>query len=391
MTPPDWGDRLRRLAEGLRAGGEVAGKWALGGAMPRLYEIIPYVGFGNEHRVLVQGRAVEERDIDAASPDDGIIQNLVNTVRRIDRHPLAQARIRVHFGGATQEIVADDEGFFRAWVERPLSSEAASGWEEGRVRLLAPLRADQPDVRATFRARVPSTRASFGVISDLDDTVIQSRIANLLQAVRTISLGNARTRLPFPGVAALYQALAQGGDGTRDNPIFYVSSSPWNLYDVIVEFLALQHIPAGPICLRDWDVTFSAFASDRLHHHKEPLIAEILDTYPSLPFVLIGDTSQRDPEIYHEIARQHGARILAIYIRNVHAHAERSAAIQALAGDVLAAGSSLLLADDSAAAARHAAEHGWITAASVAAVEAATRADEHGPDAPPPSPTIVVE
>src|SRR6185437_9319961 len=157
----------------------------------RLYEIIPYVGFGNEHRVLVQGRAVEERDIDAASPDDGIIQNLVNTVRRIDRHPLAQARIAVHFGGATQEIVADDEGFFRAWVERPLSSEAASGWEEGRVRLLAPLRADQPDVRATFRARVPSTRASFGVISDLDDTVIQSRIANLLQAVRTISLGNA--------------------------------------------------------------------------------------------------------------------------------------------------------------------------------------------------------
>jgi phosphatidate phosphatase APP1 len=105
---------------------------------------------------------------------------------------------------------------------------------------------------------------------------------------------------------------------------------------------------------------------------------------------LIGDTSQQDPEIYHEIARRYGSRILAIYIRNVNAHPERSAAIQTLADDVLAAGSSLLLADDTAAAARHAAEQGWITRDSVREVEMATSEDEDRPDAPE-APTVVVE
>ena len=150
-----------------------------------------------------------------------------------------------------------------------------------RLRLLDPLRADQPDVRATGVARIPDAATTFGVISDLDDTVIQSRIANFLQAMRTVMLGNARTRLPFPGVAAFYQALERGGDGARQNPIFYVSSSPWNIYDVIAEFMELQRIPDGPICLRDWDIDLSALARGRHRAHKEPLIREILDAYPA--------------------------------------------------------------------------------------------------------------
>src|SRR5205085_9087259 len=95
------------------------------------------------------------------------------------------------------------------------------------------------------RIRTLNDSAAFGVISDLDDTVIQSRVANFLQAVRTVMLGNARTRLPFPGVAAFYDALEKGKDGKRSNPIFYVSSSPWNLHDLISEFIRLQEIPEG--------------------------------------------------------------------------------------------------------------------------------------------------
>ena len=142
---------------------------------------------------------------------------------------------------------------------------------------------------------------TFGVISDLDDTVIQSRITSFLQAVRTVMLGNARTRLPFPGVAAFYQALERGGDGARTNPIFYVSSSPWNIHDVIADFMDIQRIPVGPIHLRDWDVGLNALSSHRLKRHKEPIIREILDLYPTLPFILIGDDSQKDPEIYRAI------------------------------------------------------------------------------------------
>jgi Uncharacterized conserved protein len=132
-------------------------------------------------------------------------------------------------------------------------------------------------------------------------------------------LGNARTRLPFPGVAAFYQALEQGGDGARLNPIFYVSSSPWNIYDIIADFMDIQRIPTGPIHLRDWDIGLSALSSRRLKTHKEPIIREIHDMYPSLPFILIGDTSQHDPEIYGQIVSEFPNRIRAIYIRDVRA------------------------------------------------------------------------
>ena len=71
--------------------------------------------------------------------------------------------------------------------------------------------------------------AVYGVISDIDDTVLQSKATSYLQAARLLFLENARTRLPFAGVAAFYQAM-QKGLGNQFNPIFYVSSSPWNVF-----------------------------------------------------------------------------------------------------------------------------------------------------------------
>ena len=85
--------------------------------------------------------------------------------------------------------------------------------------------------------------------------------------------------------------------------------------------------------------------------------------YRELPFVLIGDSGQRDPEIYAQVVREHPGRVLAIYIRNVSRDPARQRAIEDLAVEVVEAGSTLLLASDSMAMARHAAEHGLIAPA----------------------------
>jgi phosphatidate phosphatase APP1 len=161
-----------------------------------------------------------------------------------------------------------------------------------------------------------------------------------------------------------------------------------------------QRIPTGPIHLRDWDIGLNALSSHRLKKHKEPIIREILDLYPTLPFILIGDDSQKDPEIYRAILDGYPDRIMAIYIRNVRSDPERSASVQALAKEVLAAGSTLILADDTFATASHAAEQGWIMKESLAAVHEEKRADEgvSGEKADVPgvpeekkAPTVVVE
>jgi phosphatidate phosphatase APP1 len=346
--------------------------------------IAAYHGYGNTRRVLVHGRVMRSSGVGKASATDSTLRNLVNTYKRVRAHAVPHARVEVSIGRTHATIAADDEGFFRAWVDLAAPLETKDAWVQAALRLEG-----QPDVTATALVRVPTADAVFGVISDLDDTVIQSRVSNFVLAVRTVMLGNSRTRLPFPGVAALYQALEKGADGKRLNPFYYVSSSPWNIHDLLAEFLQLQAIPEGPVCLRDWDVDVDALTSSRLKRHKEPLIREILDATETLPFILIGDTSQQDPEIYREIVRSYPGRILAVYIRNVDPKPERSASIQKLADEVLKDGSSLVLADDSYAVGQHAAEKGWINSARLEEIKADKKADEKPSD--PKAPTVVVE
>src|SRR5918993_5550048 len=273
-----WRARLGRFATELRTEIERAGKSIGIGDDDRPYEIIPYRGYGSRSRVFVHGRVIECRNIAAASDGDSLWRNLVNTYKRIDSDPLPNARVRLRIADHERDVVTDPEGFFREWIELTQPLEGDGHWHDADVEVHGlPARSAEPSkvLRGKAPIRVPAGTETFGVISDLDDTVIQSRITSFLQAVRTVMLGNARTRLPFPGVAAFYQALERGGDGARRNPIFYVSSSPWNIHDVIADFMDIQRIPVGPIHLRDWDVGFSALSGNHLKGHKEPLIREI--------------------------------------------------------------------------------------------------------------------
>jgi phosphatidate phosphatase APP1 len=229
----------------------------------------------------------------------------------------------------------------------------------------------------------------------MDDTVLQSEVTSFLRAARMVLLENARTRLPFAGVAAFYRAL-RDGKGGAGNPIFYVSSSPWNLYDVISGFLEAEEIPTGPLLLRDWDLSLSLLRNEA---HKSSHIREILETYPGLRFMLVGDSAQEDPEIYARVVAAHPDRILAVYIRNVEPRPERSAAIAHLAEAVKAAGSTLVLADDTLTVASHAAAHGWIRREALREIGGEKRADEGeggkvdapGVPAHPSAPTVVVD
>ncbi len=111
---------------------------------------------------------------------------------------------------------------------------------------------------------------------------------------------------PFAGAPELYRALAAGPGSTADNPLFYVSSTPWPLHDFLTGFLAHRDFPLGPLLLRDVPVR----SADRSHHaHKRAHIEEILRVHPGLGFVLLGDSGQHDPEIYAGVVRDHPGRI----------------------------------------------------------------------------------
>jgi phosphatidate phosphatase APP1 len=371
---------------------------AIGRAIDRdPIQIVGYRGYGTRDRALVLGRVLQDEGIRAPQATQSRWRNLMATLRRIESDPLPFARVRARLAAAREmrheEIVADDEGFIRHWL--PASgSLAPPGWHTIDLDLADPPNG-QP-VRATAQILTPAPTATFGVVSDMDDTVLQSEVTSFLRAARMVLLENALTRLPFPGVAAFYRALERGATGAEANPIFYVSSSPWNLYDVIDGFLEAQRIPTGPLLLRDWDF---GKLTERHARHKGIVIREIFATYPELPFLLVGDSGQEDPEIYAEIVREHPGRVKAIYIRNVSPNPERSEHIRALAREVADAGSTLVLADDTLAVARHAAMHGWIASGALDEVGGEKRDDEGATgakaDAPgvetKPAPTVVVD
>lgn len=327
--------------------------------------VLPYRGYGSRRRLYLKGRVLEDEGITPSTDNDSVWRNLLNTFRRVDSDEVPGARLRVRFRDVEKDVVADEEGFFEVWLEPSSPAPADRLWHEVEVKLLAPEAKDGRPVRATGHVLAPPPDASLAVISDIDDTVLQSHVTDLVRMARTIFLGNARTRLPFPGVAALYRALQQGAAGDGRNPLFFLSSSPWNLYDLLTEFFELQDIPRAPLFLRDWGITHSEMLPTENRAHKMGVLHRLLSFYDNLPFILIGDSGQQDPEIYREIVEAYPGRVLAVYIRSVGEDERRSTAVRRLAEEVRAAGSTLILAEDTMAMAKHAAQEGWIAAAAV--------------------------
>ncbi len=353
------------------------------------FALAAYPGFGNVNRLVFIGRALEDRGVRPAGAGDSRFRNLVNIYRRMHAGDLPRARVQVEFKGDRQEVMADGTGFFEVWLTPGAPLRLDQNWHTANLTLLDPVSRRQGQVMTTVGLLVPAASASFGVISDLDDTVIRTDATSLLRMARNVLLANARTRLPFPGVAAFYQALERGYSDAR-NPIYYVSSGPWNLFDLVHEFLEVQGIPHGPIMLRRWGLGRGSSLPTRHAAFKLDMIRRILDLTPALPFMLIGDSGQEDPEVYREIVHQYPGRILAVYIRNVSRQPERSERIRALVVEVVARGVPLVLADDTFELAEHAAAHGWISNESLAAVRSEAAADESAAGEPP-APTVVVE
>jgi phosphatidate phosphatase APP1 len=372
----DWAERLDSLTRNIRKDVRDTARAVRAVFKDEPYEVLTYRGYGNGHRVFIAGRVVERRGIGESTDGDSTLTNLLNTYRRVDSDPAPFAKLSIECKGIKSAINADNEGFFSDWIDTTDSTPTDEEWVGYDAELITPRPAGTDAVKTSGEVLVPPSSARLCIISDIDDTVIQSRVSNFLQAARTVMLGNARTRLPFPGVSAFYEALRNGASGGEKNPVFYVSSSPWNIYDVITEFMDIQKMPKGPLLLRDWDIGFSALSSTRHFEHKGVAISNIMRLYPGLKFILIGDSSQQDPEIYRQTVKDFPHRVAAIYIRDVNHDAARSAAIARLAEEVVEDHCALVLCEHTLDAARHAVERGWILPDALGGIGEEKRADE---------------
>jgi phosphatidate phosphatase APP1 len=332
----------------------------LGGRRPLM--ILPYNGCGVPDRLYLKGRVLEDKEIHPAQEHDNLLANLLNTYKRAASSEIPYARVCARFQDIEQEVVADEEGFFEVWLTPAAPLSSTSLWQDIDLELLEPRRPGEPPAHAVGRVFIPPASASFGVISDIDDTVVQTGAQHLLRMASNILLGNAATRLPFKDVSVFYRALYQGPSGDQSNPLFFVSGSPWNLYDLLVDFFNLHGIPGGPLLfLRDWGLVENDILPIHNRQHKLGLCKLILNLFPHLPFILIGDSGQEDPEIYHEVVDIYPGRVKAVYIRSISRRPGRVEALQKLAAKVALDGSRLVFSEATRPMLQDAASQGWVS------------------------------
>jgi phosphatidate phosphatase APP1 len=331
--------------------------------------IVPFIGHGTPQRIRVPARVLLGRarvDAPATAVPDAPAPTarsrraiLLAGLARFVTVEVSGARVRATVAGVTTEARTDREGYLDIAVDVDL----APGWHEVELTL-------RDGTTATARVMVVDPTADIGLISDVDDTILETGISRGLAMVRATLMTETRDRAPLPGAAALYKAMT--GDV---RPVFYVSTSPWNLHEMLLEFVDMRGFPLGPLQLTDWGPSRSGIFRIGATEHKTGLVHRILAEHPQLRLVLIGDSGQLDPEIYAALAREHPDRIAAVYIRRTaHDAAVRIAQVDALAAEISAAGVPMLAANDSVEIAAHAVGLGLLDGSALTEVREGVRA-----------------
>lgn len=278
-----------------------------------------YESYANHTKVIVRGRVLENKGV-VVKKNDGFWRNFRNNLKHLGSNEIDYLDIELEFGSGTFRGQTDDEGYFEFLLDIPdemkFNSVHNDTWRKGIVRLADP----RYSVRVYSKVSIlwPNSRSKFGVISDIDDTILKTYVSSWMrwQMIYVTLFKNVYQRRPFDGMDEALDFLAKYGQscGDKINPHFYVSNSPWNLYEMLWEFFKINDFPRGPILLRDYGVFFRKKLK-RFKGHKKNSIRHLMDFYNDLPFILIGDATERDADIYLETYRRYGKRVLAIFIR----------------------------------------------------------------------------
>ena len=292
--------RLKTLLHRAAIRGESALDRIRPRAAPEAPVLDTYRGYGVPGGLVLRARVLASLRRTTPDPGQSRWQNLKEMAALFLTHEVAGVRVVACESGAFG--ISDDEGYVTIRVDGTFEP----GWHQVALEIEG-----VPDSRAAARAMVPSVQARLGIVSDVDDTMMQTGAYSLARNLWTTFTGSARTRRIFPDAIVLMDHLTDHGR----NPVYYVSSSPWNLHAFLEQVFDRAGLVAGPMFLRDLGISEDKFVTAGHGDHKGRSIDAILEANPGLDFVLIGDTGQHDAKIYLEAAHRHAGRIRAVILR----------------------------------------------------------------------------
>lgn len=286
-----------------------------------------YHGYGHMHDLIVFGHVFQSAPTMPAKFTNNMLGNIFHLLKLFFVKPVRGIKVRLQWNNQVLESITEKDGFFK--FEWKSHAAIAAGWHQ--VTIIALDDADNIICTGDGKIFVPHS-TQYAIISDIDDTVLVSYSATIFKRLRVLFSKNPHTRKTFEDVATHYRLLAAAN--TTDaipNPFFYVSSSEWNLYDYLNEFFKHNHLPKGAFLLNQVKQWYQLIKTGKTKHEGKFIrVARIMTTFPKQQFILLGDNSQKDPEIYASVAEKMPGKVFAVYIRNVNSKKENST-IQLLA------------------------------------------------------------
>jgi phosphatidate phosphatase APP1 len=322
--------------------------------MPKKLAIKIYHGFGHMHDLLVFGHVFEKNVRIRTHYTHNPLVNMVRLLKYFFLKPVPGVPVTLHWNGQSIKGKSEADGFLS--IEWSSKNEVEAGWHDVKVGCTQDGISCIPGEGKIF---VPHS-TQFGFISDIDDTILVSHSATMGKRLKEMLFKNPHTRSIFPDVEKHYSLLAKAHTIPEEpNPFFYVSSSEWNLYDYLRDLFTFQKLPNGIFLLNQFKRWKDVWKTGKTKHEGKLLrIARVFEVFPKQKFVLFGDNSQSDPEIYHSLVEKYGSRIFAVYIRNVSERNEASVTkILSALGDK---GIHVLLFKESKQAMAHSREIGLI-------------------------------
>ncbi|HJV15282.1 MAG TPA: phosphatase domain-containing protein [Propionibacteriaceae bacterium] len=261
-------------------------------------EVIPYTSYGSTSWLRILARVVlaknSQRQTDLPTGIRGW-RNFVGV-------PVENARVSVDTEAGSHEVQADHSGIIDVVIDVDLEP----GWHQ------IGLSSDGSDI-ATALVFIVDPQTTFGVVSDVDDTVMVTALPRPLLAAWHTFVVNEHARATTPGMPVLYERLSTRYPGA---PFIYLSTGAWNVAPTLTRFLSRNLYPAGPLLLTDWGPTADSwFRSGR--QHKRSSLERLAREFPEIKWLLIGDDGQHDESIYGDFVAQHRDNVNAICIRQL--------------------------------------------------------------------------
>lgn len=264
----------------------------------RVPDIVPFPGYGGDGWIRVVGRVLILPSGGSRGRDG------VRGWRSFLGIAVGYATVTVRIGDETHDVIADRGGV----VDITLPARLPTGWQTFEMTV----EGGDP-VEARVFIVDPSVR--FGVISDVDDTVMVTALPRPLLAAWNSFVVNEHARQPVPGMAVLLERLMRENPGA---PMVYLSTGAWNVAPTIGRFLHRNLFPRGAMLLTDWGPTHDRwFRSGRAH--KETNLRRLANEFPQITWLLVGDDGQHDDEIYTQFTVEHPSSVAGVAIRRLTA------------------------------------------------------------------------